>query len=179
MSITITEALAEIKTIGKRLEKKRANVLQFLARQGGIKDPLEKEGGSVAFVAAERQSIADLGNRIVMLRRGIQIANEKNTVTIAGVTRTIADWLIWRRDVAASEGSFYGQLRNQINTVRAQAQKNGSVVVPAGAQATSPADFVISLDEKELASQIEAHEEMLGTLDGQLSLKNATTQIAA
>jgi hypothetical protein len=179
MTITITEALAEVKTIGKRLEKKRANVLQFLARQDGIKDPLEKEGGSVNFVAAERQSIADLGQRVVTLRAGIQKANEANTITIAGKTRSIADWLIWRRDVASAEGAFLNQLRSQLNAVRQQAQKQQSTVVPAGAVASSPADYVVNLDEQELARQIEAHEEMLGTLDGQLSLKNATTQIAA
>lgn len=179
MTITITEALAEIKTIGKRLEKKRANVLQFLARQDGIKDPLEKEGGSVSFIAAERQAIADLGSRIVGLRAGIQKANEANSITIAGKTRSIADWLIWRRDVASGEGAFLNQIRAQLNGVRQQALKQQSTVVAPGSVATSPADYVVNLDEQELARQIEAHEEMLGTLDGQLSLKNATTQIAA
>lgn len=179
MTITITEALAEIKTIGKRLEKKRANVLQFIARQDGIRDPLEKEGGSVAFVAAERQAIADLGLRIVTLRGGIQKANETNVITIAGKTRTISDWLIWRRDVASGEGAFLSQLRQQLNSVRQQAQKAQSAVIPAGAVAASPADYIVNLDEQELARQIEAHEEILGQLDGQLSLKNATTQIVA
>lgn len=177
MNITITEALAEIKTIGKRLDKKRQNVLLYLARQEGIKDPLEKEGGSAAFVAAERQSIADLGSRIVDLRRGIQKANEATSVTLGGKTRTIADWLIWRRDVAASEGSFLAQIRQQLNAVRDQARKNGSGVVASSAEANTPADFVVNVNEQDLASQIEAHEEILGQLDGQLSLKNATTPI--
>lgn len=177
MNITITEALAEIKTIGKRLDKKRQNVLLYLARQEGIKDPLEKEGGSAAFVAAERQSIADLGSRIVDLRRGIQKANEATSVTLGGKTRTIADWLIWRRDVAASEGSFLAQIRQQLNAVREQARKNGSGVVASSAEANTPADFVVNVNEQDLASQIEAHEEILGQLDGQLSLKNATTPI--
>ena len=177
MNITITEALAEIKTIGKRLDKKRQNVLLYLARQEGIKDPLEKEGGSATFVAAERQSIADLGSRIVDLRRGIQKANEATSVTLGGKTRTIADWLIWRRDVAASEGSFLAQIRQQLNAVREQARKNGSGVVASSAEANTPADFVVNVNEQDLASQIEAHEEILGQLDGQLSLKNATTPI--
>jgi len=178
MTTTITEALAEIKTIAKRLEKKRTTVMQFLARQDGIKDPLEKEGGSVAFVASERQSIADLGARIIALRSGIQKANEANSVTINGKTRSISDWLIWRRDVAAGEGAFLSQIRAQLNSVRQQAQKNNAAVVPVGAVAASPADFVVSVDERELAAQIEAHEEILGQLDGQLSLKNATTTIS-
>lgn len=46
MALTITEALAEIKTVGKRVEKKREFIKAFLARQDGVKDPLEKDGGS-------------------------------------------------------------------------------------------------------------------------------------
>ena len=55
MPITITEALAEIKTVGKRVEKKREFIKSFLARQDGIKDPLEKDGGSYQAIARERQ----------------------------------------------------------------------------------------------------------------------------
>jgi len=175
MEITITEALAEIKTIGKRLEKKRSNVMQFLARQDGIKDPLEKEGGSVAFVSSERQSIADLGSRIVALRAGIQKANESTIVTINGKSRSIADWLVWRRDVASGEIAFLNQIRAQLANVRTQAGKAGTAIVAPGATAASPADFVVSVDERELAAQIEGFEETTGQLDGQLSLKNATT----
>ena len=38
-------------------------------------------------------------------------------------------------------------------------------------------DVVINLDEKALADELEGIETTLGTLDGQLSLKNATTVI--
>lgn len=41
MGMTITEALAEIKTIGKRLEKKRAAIAGNLARDSRLKDPFE------------------------------------------------------------------------------------------------------------------------------------------
>ena len=54
MALTITEALAEIKTLAKRIEKKRQNIGQFLVRQEGVRDPLEREGGSVAFVQTEQ-----------------------------------------------------------------------------------------------------------------------------
>lgn len=85
--ITITEALAEIKTIGKRIEKKREFIGGFLARQDGVRDPLEKDGGSAKAIAGERQSVNDLEDRIVALRRGIQRANDETSVTINGITR--------------------------------------------------------------------------------------------
>ena len=68
MSITITEALAEIKTISKRLEKKRESIFNFVGRQDGIRDPLEKDGGSVEFIIRE-----DSGQTISVVQ-----SNEEN-----------------------------------------------------------------------------------------------------
>ena len=45
-AITVTEALAEIKTTQKRIEKKREHILNFAWRQERMKDPLERDGGS-------------------------------------------------------------------------------------------------------------------------------------
>src|SRR5579863_1653454 len=63
--LTITEALAEIKTINKRLESKRESVRNYIARDVRVRDPLEKEGGSAEFIKRERQAIIDLEERIV------------------------------------------------------------------------------------------------------------------
>lgn len=179
MGITITEALAEIKTVQKRIEKKREFVLGFLARQDGIKDPLEKDGGSFQAIVRERQAIADLEGRIIAIRRGIQRANDTTTITINGAERSIADWLAWRRDVAPGYQQFLGRIRQQINGVRDQARKQGVNMVFATAQAEKPQDFVVNINEQDLAAEIERIEDTLGQLDGQLSLKNATVQIAA
>lgn len=179
MGITITEALAEIKTIQKRIEKKREFVVGFLSRQDGIKDPLEKDGGSFQAIARERQAIADLEARIVAIRRGIQRVNDSTKISINGTERTIADWLVWRRDIAPSHQQFLGRLRGQINAVRDQARKQGVNMISATATAEKPQDFVVNVNEQELAAEIEKIEDTLGQLDGQLSLKNATVQIAA
>lgn len=177
MALTITEALAEIKTIGKRIDKRRAGVMPFLARQDGIKDPLAAQGGSDGFVAAERQGIRDMEERIILLRRGIQRANDETAITVEGQTRSISEWLTWRRDVASGQAAFLKSLRDHINNVRSQAQRSGAQVVAAGAAATAPSDFVINLNEADLAKQTDALENVLGSLDGQLSLKNATVII--
>lgn len=179
MGITITEALAEIKTIQKRLEKKRAFIDGFLFRQDGIKDPLEKDGGSFQVVARERQAIADLEARIVAIRRGIQSANETTPVIINGVTRSVAEWLVWRRDVAPGAKQFLEHMRTKLGGLRNQAQKSGSAVVAAGSQAEKATDYIVNINEQELAAEIERLEDTLGQLDGQLSLKNATVPIAA
>jgi DNA repair exonuclease SbcCD ATPase subunit len=179
--ITITEALAEIKTISKRLAKKQEFIRGYIARNEGIKDPLEKQGGSAKMIAEERQSITDLEDRVVALRRGIQRANENTTVTINGVSRSIADWLTWRRDVAPGRRTFLTSLQQTLNSVREQAKKQGSALVQATAVTaeTQPNDIIVNIDELEVSRAAEQLEDTLGTLDGQLSLKNATVVITA
>lgn len=177
---TITEALAEIKTINARIEKKREFVLAYLFRQDGLKDPLEKDGGSVAVLVRERQAITDLEKRIVQLRRGIAKANDATTIAVNGGSETIADWLTWRRDVAPNRQAFFRALQQRLATLRNTAQRSGHAVVQAIATTgadSKPTDFVVNIDEGDLAKSMEDMEEVLGTLDGQLSLKNATIMI--
>lgn len=178
MSITITEALAEIKTISSRLEKKRQSVRTYLARQEAARDPLEKDGGSAKFIAEERQAIGDLEERVIELRRGIQRANDATMVSIGGKSRSISEWLTWRRDVAPGQRQFLANIRDSITAIRAQAQKQGGSVIAAGVDGeTKPQDIIVNVDERSVASEIEVLETTLGQLDGQLSLKNATVTI--
>lgn len=172
-SLTITEALAEIQTVGKRLAKKRDFVAEYLARQEGLKDPLVNEGGSVQAIARERQAIRDLEERIVAIRRAIQRANGEHSIAVGGETRSVADWLVWRREIAANQAAFVTQLRQRIQAVRREAQTKGFAVTSA-AEARALTDVIINVDEGELAAEAERLETIVGELDGQLSLKNAT-----
>jgi flagellar biosynthesis/type III secretory pathway chaperone len=125
--LTITEALQEIKTIGKRLEKKRQNIIQYIARDVRIKDPLESSGGSAQYIQRERQAIADLENRIIEIRTRIQEANLSNQLTIEGVTCTVSQWL----NCASGQQSFAQGMLGAITKLRAEAQKQGGRAVPA------------------------------------------------
>jgi hypothetical protein len=176
--MTITEALAEIKTVQARIVKKRASIGQYVARQDGLKDPLASEsGGSAGFIAREMQAIADLESRIVALRAAIQTVNHATTITAGDVTKTLADWLTWRREVLPGREAFYTQLRNQLQQVRAQCAQKQMTVVPVGQSASTLQDVLVNIDEKALADEIERLETIKGGLDGQLSLKNATTNV--
>jgi hypothetical protein len=170
--ITITEALAEIPTINKRIEKKQTFIDSFLFRQNAIRDPHEKEGGSAALIAQEMQSIRDLQNRLILIRSEIQKANAENSITIEGETKTIGDWLTWRREVAPEIQEFLNKLANKLRDLRHKANQQGVVLTdkPEGFSM----DYVVNLNEKELSEKIENIENVLGILDGQLSLKNAT-----
>lgn len=178
--LTVTEALAEIKTLGKRMEKRRENVVPYLFRQRAVVDPLEVdvEGGSPEFIRRERQGLADLEERLVRLRTAIQALNLRETITVDGEERTIAGWLTWRKEVLPGRRQFLQTLRNRIEQVRKEAGQKQVGVVNVDASSTAKySDVIINLNEAALAAEIEHLEMVVGTLDGQLSLKNATTTI--
>lgn len=178
MSMVITEALAEIKTVGKRLEKKRANVVSYLARQEGAKDPLASAGGTAGFIESERQAISDLEQRVVQLRRQIRRTNEETKVTISGVTRSIADWLTWRREVAPGLERFLKGMKAGLDNLRETAGRERRQVWEGdGNPGAKPTDYVVNIDEAMLLRQIEELDEVLGKLDGALSLVNATVMM--
>lgn len=174
-SITITEALAEIPTTLKRIEKKREFVKSFLYRQSAVRDPHEKDGGSSELIERERQAIVDLENRIIAIRNAIQNANQVNEITIGNQTRTINEWLIWRREIANNSKSFDGSIAAALNVLRNEAMKKGIGVSDQDKGYSS--DYVVNINEKKLAETIENLEEILGKLDGQLSLNNARLMI--
>ena len=176
-STTITEALANLKTLHKRIEKKQQFVNDYLFRQEKLKDPLEKDGGSNAAIVRELQAILDLSLNIVNTRSAIAQANMTTNITVEGTTRTIADWLAWRRDIALIEQKHLAHLRSAISKIRSEAQRQGLEVVLAGSVAKDQNDIIVNINEQELATEIEYYEQVLGVLDGQLSLKNATVII--
>lgn len=174
--LTITEALAELKTLEKRIAKKIEFVKYNIGRAAATTDPLADAGGSVKRVAEERQAVADLWKRGVDIRRAIADANAATSVTVLGTTMSIAEWLIWRREVAPKQQEFLRQLAQGIQAARNEAKKRDAKVTddPTGA---ARMDVLVHLSENDLAKDTEALEEALGTLDGLLSLKNATVTI--
>lgn len=178
MGITITEALAEIKTIDKRLEKKREFVAQYLAQPERIKDPFEKDGGSAKVLSEQIQSVTDLEGRKVQLRTAINAINARESITIEGTTRTIAEWIIWRREIAPGQEAFMTRLFQMLAQLRKEAQQRGARMVGQGAAVavgdSQPTDIIVNIDEKKLGEDRERFQNVLGQLDGLLSLKNAT-----
>jgi hypothetical protein len=175
--LTITEALQEIRTIDKRVQKKLDWIGNLVARNEKIRDPVEKEGGSTTVIERERQAIDDLHKRKVQLRLAINRANDQTTLAVgSGPIRSIAEWIVWRREVAPTIGNILISLRNGVAQVRDQARRQGKSIVQTE-DAAEPGDVVVHISEAKLAKEIEEHEEILGQLDGQLSLLNATTAV--
>jgi hypothetical protein len=178
-SMTITEALAEIKTIGKRVETKRDFVRQHLTRHEAFRDPLEAEGGQPDAIKTARQSLGDLLERIVKLRVAISRANASETVTVEGVTKTVQEWLVWRREVAPQLADAFTKWMQKIQADRQQAVSRGMGVRESGASESKTAvnDLLVNISEKDFADEIEKMQNILGVLDGQLQLFNATAKV--
>lgn len=174
---TITEALAELKLIDKKVEKKKEFISSYLVRQNALVDPLGDSGGSRKVLKQERQAVDDLLNRKVQIRRAIQTANEQTLLTVAGETRSMADWLVWRREVAPHEQKFLKELKGRIDQARNQAAQMRANLVAAEKNPENPTDVVVNVSERELGTRAEQVETILAELDGQLSLKNATVVI--
>src|SRR5258706_16418716 len=119
---TITEALAELKTLEARIVKKRAFVVSNLGRQKKYEDPLVKDGGSSEVIARERQAIRDLEGRGVMIRAAITKANQATEIEVEGFRRPIHEWLIWRREVAKNQKAFLDQISSSVRSIRHTAQ---------------------------------------------------------
>lgn len=179
--LTITEALAEIKTIRARVAKKRAGIQPYIVRDSRLKDPMVASGGSDEWVKRERQAVKDLEDRTIKIRSAIQAKNLETKLTIEGQERSLTDWLNWRREIATPDdvgGSkhFLGQMILWITTARANAQKQGVAVVEKETASDKP-QIVVNVNEADLHKEADDMEKILGVLDGKLSLLNATTTI--
>ena len=175
--ITITEALAETKTLAARIEKRHDAVLRYLVRDARLRDPLEADGGTFEFVKRERQAIGDLEERLVAIRGAIQKANIEISLTINSTTRTVSGWLNWRREVSELQKRRMAQMVALITQARQKAAQSGVQLVQGDAHAQPPGGLIVALNEKDLSEAIENLESILGELDGKLSLLNATTLI--
>lgn len=173
--ITLTEALAEIKLIDGKLGKKAGNVLEHLTRPKVQVDPLEDKGGSPKFIAQEMQAIDDLGERLITIRQQISRVNQNNVIEVLGVTRTISNWLAWRRDVYPNLATFYNNLSRNIS----QGRRQLGFEHPArrAGQEVASEDMIVHIDEVELMGKIEHLDAINSKLDGLLSLKNAQIEI--
>lgn len=175
VKMTITEALADIKTSIARIGKKRESIMRYFSRDGRLRDPLETEGGSKEYIKREQQAIRDLENRIVRIRSAIQGVNLRTSLAINGDTRTVSEWLNWRREISNPRKQFLAQMAQGLTQVRQNALRQGMAVTDK--ESYAPGDVVVMLNEQDLAKDIEHLEMSLGTLDGKLSLLNATTMI--
>jgi len=175
MKITITEALAELKLERNKAEKKHQFVMGHLARSKDRIDPLEEQGGSTKVIAQELQAIKDLQDRMLRIRMAINEANMETVIEIAGETRTVAEWLVWRRDILPHRKAMLDNMVRKIQALRNELGYDSRRF--QAAQPMTGEDLISHVDIMELAKDIEHLGEIEDRLDGLLSLRNAQVTI--
>ncbi len=173
---TITEALAELKTLDSRISTTEQFILNYAVRQGSTIDPLQGDGGSDVVIPSKLQSLADLLERKVAIRDAINLKNQHTMVEIAGISRTVAQWIIWRRETFKREITAYQKLQTKILDSRRQCVEKG-LNLKEGEQPTSVQEVASFIPESEINTKIEQLREIESTLDGKLSLINAVTTV--
>lgn len=169
--ITITEALAEIKLLDKKIENKITKVLNHLYRLETQLDPL---GDSKKALEEELQSITDLRRRWTGLRGGIATANLANKITIEGEERTIFEWLTWKREIATREIHMHQQIHQLAKKKMDELNARPALYKTAADAEVKVDKLVLNVDYAHHIKKAEELQTKLDKLDGQLSLKNAT-----
>lgn len=176
-TMTITEALAEIRTLEKRVAKKREEIQQYLYRQHGIRDEMEDHGGSAAYIEKLEQSIADLLSEHTWIRTEIQRMNLLTVLEIEGIEHTVAQWLVWKREISEGERTHVATITQMMASMRERARRDGVAAVSRETDAEDRKDYILHIDPAAHAERADQLEKVLGLLDGKLTLVNSTTTI--
>ena len=164
--VSVTKALARIKTIESRLDQKRENVGAYAARDASRVDPIKEEGGSPAYVGRLLNSIRDLESDLVGVRTAIQKSNFENKLTVCGETKTVQEWLNWRREVLPARKMFLNDILRGVDMDRRHL-----------ARRDRPDDLKVHFSEEQMREELAKLVEIEKTLDEELSVYNATVTV--
>lgn len=166
----ITHALGQLKLLEKRMEETQRQITENLFRNATNVDPMEANGGQAKFVEMRMQALVDMQLRYAEMRIAIANANARTEVTVEDAhgrqfTRTVQEWLVWRREVLPRQQSF---VKNAIAAI----ERTGKTPV-RGEQSV----YVYNVNVPGLYAMVDDLQVMEDNLDTELSVVNATVEI--
>lgn len=175
-TMTITEALSEINLIDKKIDSKSPVIIQHLVRVDHSPDPYEKEGGSAQMIQSEFQAVTDLIRRHEKFKAAIAKANLDTQITIGNTTKSVHDWLVWKRDYMEHELKFVKQMLDTVKMNQDTFNRAPQVMKEQdGSQRI--VKLLVNVDLPFFQRKLEELVTVKEKLDGQLSLKNATVTV--
>ena len=174
--MTITEALAEVKLVEKKVAKKKENLLANISRIEHVPDPYEKHGGLQVAMRSELQAIGDLDNRLVNIRGAIAKANSETMLTVGEETKSIGNWITWKREIAEKRIEMLRSIATSIKS-KADHESRNPTVYKTETGEVKICKVIFALDYSDIQAQYERLGDKLERIDGLLSLKNATTVV--
>lgn len=175
--LTITEALSECKLIAKKIESANKSFLSSLTRFEHENDIHEKQGGSVVYLQRQIQSAQDNAGRLERIRRAVAASNANNKIEVLGESKTVTEWLAWRKELSSAQKSVLSSAINIINSKKAEVAQRPSFYKMDKDAEPRLARLVVNAELEPLENKLLNLVEIEEKLDGQLSLKNATTTI--
>jgi hypothetical protein len=173
VTMQLAEALTSIKTDKKKWETDKNFVMANVVRDDRLKDSLEAQGGTKTVLQRTLQSMEDHETQIVAKLYAIQGANREVKLTIGSKTKSVGEWIIWRREVAPMREKRFNELLSRIEQSK-QMVNNPRYVAAAPGQDLK---VLVEIDEKKLLDTMKEHQDIMGAIDSKLSVLNATTGI--
>lgn len=176
MKLTITEALSEVNLIKKKIEAKQTFIKSNMFSYNHLKDPYASEGGIAKKITSELQSLKDLQTRLEKIRAKISEANLHETLTVGETTKTVMEWLAWKREISASQTQFVNFM---LSSIKSELDRYGKTpqVFKDDAGNNHLAEITPNIDIPAWQREQENLMTINEVLDGKLSLKNATMMI--
>lgn len=203
-SITVTQALTDIKKLDKQIAKLTQSGQFILVATKSRVPGFGSVEEATKHAKSSLDKIRDLMSRRALIKSKLTASNAATMVTIAGVSMTVAE-AIERKESIKQDEALLGMLKIQFNKATIQQQKHAEAVqleinrkveqVFGNAKKIDPNDTTYTaiceqvekanklelVDPNSLSAAIEKLEESIddfrATVDVELSISNATTSI--
>ena len=167
----IVEALKNLKTIEKRVEKNCQRINQYAAWVSVETPAFETEERQKQEVQSLVQANLDLETEYLRLKTAIESTNLAVSVTINGKTYSISNLVTIKRKVKEFRTRTYQAL--QANSAVTRMQQ----IYAKGFDAGNPPKVVAAFKEEEKNAKVREWEDFVSAIDGKLEVVNAETEL--
>jgi DNA repair exonuclease SbcCD ATPase subunit len=164
--MTLTEALKKIGHLRKKQEQDKEQLAEYCVHPKNEVPRLKTFEAQSEKVRSLIQSLEDLDKEIVRIKEGIEYTNLMTLVSIAGVTRTIAGHIFWKR-----------KQRNQITNALVGMKAATSRLQNSVRSLSDKPELTTYFDEDAINVRVNELQEYADSIDGRLEYVNATTPV--
>jgi hypothetical protein len=167
----VIEALKNLKTIQKRMEKNCQEITQYCAYVSTETPAFETEDKQRGEVQSRIQANLDLEEEYLRLKRAIEATNLAVKVTIGTRTFTITELISIKRVL----GKFHTATYSALNPNAVMQRLNE--VFRKGIDGTNPAKVIVLYKEEDKNRNLRDWEDFMSQIDGKLEVLNAETEL--
>lgn len=169
----LIEALKNLKTIEKRVEKNCAQITEYCAYVSVETPHFETQEKQTQEVASLIQANRDLTTEYLRLKSAIEVTNLNTSVTIGERTHSVSELVTIRRVCGKFVANTLNALTPRIATTRLQQAFNR----PGGINITEPPKVIAAYREEDKNKALREWEEFTSSIDGRLEVVNAETEL--